>query len=126
MADMFQVDPNLMRSACFRPAFHKSKIILMGEHAVGSNCRFSLGFFHYHHLFSMNAVAPNRRVDNSRRRSNSSGNHCEINLGHFPGGELPGKLLMREIVLRHDNAATRFPVEPMHDSRALHATDHGK
>ncbi len=55
--------------------------------------------------------------------SEHAANNCFIKLPHITPGELLRESHMRCVILRHDEASARVLVQPMNDSRPLHAPD---
>jgi len=71
----------------------------------------------------VNAMTRNWRDDASGSAPQFSGNKCEVDLVNRAGRELPRKLDVRKIILRHHQTTARFFIQSMNNARSFLPAD---
>jgi hypothetical protein len=122
-AEVLEVNADLMRAARTRTALHKGDAARRTEHAIFCHRRPAAADSANGHLFSIHGMARDWRVHDTTTASRSAGNQGQIDLAHFPPGELRGERAVGGIGLCHDKTAAGFFVKPVHYAGTLDATD---
>ena len=90
-AQVFEVNADLVCAARTRTAFHEGDAALRTEHAIFCHRRPPAAGSANSHLLSIHGMAKDWRVHYATAPSWSAGNQRQIDLAHFPPGELRGK-----------------------------------
>src|SRR5437588_12686328 len=125
MADMLQMDPNLMSPSTVQTAFQQGRSHSAAYH-LKIGARLTPALARNRHLRPVNTMPADRGVNAPGIRPQFSGDEREINLLNRAGGELTGKIEMSGVVFRDEQAATCSFIEPMNDSGPLLSADPGK
>jgi hypothetical protein len=119
---MLEMDANLMSSTTVQPAFKQARLPSRAhDFEIGS--RYAPTFLRSRHLLAMNAMTLNRRQDASGRAPQFPGDKRQIDLVDRPKRELPRKVDVRKIILRHHQTTARFFIQPMNNPRSLLPAD---
>ena len=104
---MLEMDTNLMSSAAVQPAF-KQACLSSHAHDFEISSRRAPAFSRNRHLFAMNAMTPDRRDDACGSTLQFPGDKCKVDLINRARCELPRKLDVGKIILRHHQTTARF------------------
>ena len=122
-AEVLEVNADLMRAARTRTAFHEGDAARRTEHAIFCHRRPPAADSANSHLFSIHGMAKDWRVHDTTAPSWSAGNQGQIDLAHFPPGELRGERAVGGIGLCYDKTAAGFFVKAVDYAGTLDATD---
>lgn len=125
MAEMMQMDADLMRATAVQSTFDKARLFARLKHAILSSGGPSTRRSNRHPL-SMHRVTPDFFVDDAAVLPGLPRGQSEIDLFDCSRRELRRERPVRFIVFRDNNAAARFFIETMHDAWPLLATDAGE
>ena len=125
MADMMEMDANLMGAAAVQLAFDQGHILARTNHAIfGFGCTSPRRGDR--HSLSMHPMAADLFFNDAGTFSHFPSDEGEIDFFDGARGELLRQHVMGFVVLRDDDAATRIFVEAMDDAGTLFAANSGK
>jgi len=125
MAEMVEVNANLMGPAAVQGAFDEADVAAGTEHPIFGFRGTALALRDAHPL-PVDGMSRNRFVDNAGSLAQDSRDEREINLRHGPRGKLTGERAMGRVVLRHYESAAGFLVQAMDDAGTFLSPDAGK
>lgn len=125
ISKVLQMDANLVSSAAVQPAFKQARRSARAhDFEIGS--RDPSAFARNRHLLAMNAMTHNRRDDASGSTPRFPGNKRQVDLVDRARRELPRKISVRKIVLRHYQTTARSFIQAMNNARPFLSADPGK
>ncbi len=126
VAEVLEVDADLVRAAGLRPALDEVQAVAGREHAVVRHRLTAFAGEVDGHFLAVRPVAADCGVDGAAAASQRALDDGEVDLFDRAVGELPRERLVRGVVLRNRETAAGFLVQPVHDARPLHAADAGE
>ena len=122
ISKMLEMNANLMSSTTVQPAL-KQGCLSSRAHDFEIGSRHAPAFARNRHLLAMNAMTPNRRDDASGSAPQFPGNKRQVDLVNRARRELPRKVDVRKIILRHHQTTARFFIQSMNNARSLLPAD---
>ena len=121
MAEVFQVDADLVRAASLRVALHERLAVARFQHTIVGECVASP--LDDRHFLAVDGVATDRRIDFSVGHAGDSIDEGEVGFFDIPRGELIGQRAVDLFGFCDNQAARGFLVEAVDNPRALGAPD---
>lgn len=123
VAEVFEVNADLMRASGVEGAFDQARIRQFAQDAVlGGGSSPSPGF-HNGHFFAVDGVAGDFFFDHAGFFGEMPGSEREVFFQYIAPGELFGERLVGQVIFGDHEAAAGFFVESVHDAGALCAAD---
>src|SRR5687768_15049433 len=123
MAEMRQMDADLMRPTGVKGAFHQRVGPDLLKDPPTRLRQTAARRRDHSHLHPMDGMSSDGRFDNAALGGESPDREAKIYLAHLPPGELTRDAVMSEVVLRGDDAPARLLVQTMDNPGTLLAAN---
>jgi hypothetical protein len=122
ISKMLEMDADLMSSTTVQPAFKQARLSPRAhDFEIGS--RHPAAFARNRHFLAMNPMTCNRRDNASGSGPRFPGNKRQVDLVNRARRELPRKVDVRKVILRHYQTTARFFIQSMNDAWSLLPAD---